>query len=227
MRPVVKKRITILIVIGTVAVMLVAVCAAAIFMAGRYVPTWYAPTLADPAQHQNIRDEAHIYIATFNNQMQHDEPFTYEISEAQINRFLTAPDAIDPTWQADNGPVSDPYVSVVDGALLLGATIDTPALQGVLNARLRPINSSNGTDIAIEYLRFGRMPVKVSWLTDRFGDALASEGSFDVNTLLRDNGKKIVLPERIPFRGSDYDVHIRSIECVEGLLRIAIDPVAR
>lgn len=162
------------------ACLALALLAAAVvaYLLSNRVPAEYAPAQLEPAQRDAASKTFYRRIGDFNNEAQKNAPFTWRISEDEINAYLGSLDEIaakHPSDSAQNGAarramqkagLADPAVSLRDGAITLMAR--STEYDKILSASLRlEITPGGKLRAQLAETAVGGLPLPADFIRDK------------------------------------------------------------
>jgi len=167
-----KGRNVILLVVGLVLGGLLA----AYFLACR-VPGYYKPARLTATQRDLAMREFRRHLMDFNNDGQNNQPFTWSVTQQQLNGYLAAMDEIAFQGGADAGAahramesagIAEPAVALDDGHVrLMARSLDYNKIVSV------DIGLAVGADgqlhVSLDGARIGRLPIPASMVRSMLG----------------------------------------------------------
>jgi len=195
------------------------------YISFKRIPDWYRPVHVSPAQHQQIRDEITETGMVLNNKMQRVEPFLFEITDQQINRWLNGLEALDPQLEyVMPSSVESPVVAFRDGKISVGALLHLDGQRTVANLTVRIVLFEDKIALEELALRAGQLTLPRSFLVDRLKQFVEQQDPQLRRTLVAIlEGQAI--ENRFRFPNSDYDFRITSVKITDGRLQVGIQPL--
>jgi len=213
------------IAIGMMAVF-VLVCVWA-YISVKSIPEWYMPVQVTPQEYPDIRDEITEASRVLNNSMQRIEPFEYQVTEQQVNRWLNSAEALDPRYKGFWPPsVQSPVVAFHNGQVSGGALLDFKGRQTIANITLSV--ELFGDQIAVNIASFcaGKLPLPRSLIIQQLQNLLdAQRPKVRQQMLAIIEGQAV--ENRFPFPNSDYDFKVINIDFANGTATVGIQPLEK
>lgn len=198
------------------------------YLALKYVPSWYRPVYKSEILQDDITAELTDISRQINNNMQMPQPFTFTISEEQVNRIISGIDYIFPE-ATDYIPeyISNPAVRFDNDEIQLGAIVEKDSKKIFVSVKIKVSASDKYLileDIDI-YAGLWRLPQ--SAIKDKVKKVIKLiEQQLNIPDM-----EKLIEERKIPnvfsFPNSDYDLKILKIEAKGGTLSIQIQPITK
>lgn len=132
----------------------------------QHIPAWYRPTIIAPADLQRVKNDLIGTHQGFTDKLRFATgPFEYRLTEQQINAWLAAREQMwPPSREWLPSALSDPMMTVEDGAIRLAAVYRESGLKTVVSVRFNITGDANGIYIGLTDVSSGSLPVPISWV---------------------------------------------------------------
>jgi hypothetical protein len=131
----------------------------------QHIPAWYNPQPVPAVQLQHVKDDLVATVASLSERMNGGAPFTFRITQAQLNAWLAAREQIWPPAQAWIPPeMENPYVVFRPGRIVLAGTVRWGGIRTVLSAAAAPSVTDAGVTVRLSDIRGGSLPVPDAWV---------------------------------------------------------------
>ncbi len=195
------------------------------YISAKRIPQWYQPVDVSPTQYQELRDQFTETTRVLNNNIQRSQPFDFEITAQQINRWLSSLDAFDPQLSRRlPKAIHDPAIGFYQDKIWLGALLDLDGRQTVANLEICISLLAETLVVDIVSFRAGTLALPRAVLVEKFQDFLQAQEP-QLRKQLEDvlTGKPI--PNRFGLPNSGHDFRIKSIKISSGKLTVRIEPL--
>ncbi len=205
--------------IAACALLALAAAATVAYILANRVPPAYVPAQLEPAQRDTASKAFYRRVGDFNNEVQKNAPFTWRLSEDEINAYLASLDEIaakHPSDSAQHGAASralqkaglvEPVVSLRDGALTL--MVRSTRYDKILSASLRlEITPGGKLRATLAQAAVGGLPLPQGFVRDKLIELARPAAKGGTTTA--------------PFGGEAHDVLSAVLAALDGR---EIDPV--
>jgi len=220
----VSKRTKTILLLLPVPVILLVIAA---ILSITYIPAWYRPEILTIADREEILNEFVKVAEQFNQSMQRPEPFTFSISQRQVNRLIAGLDRIDPeAARSVPAVIHEPAVALEDGAIKAAAVVDYHGRQAAASVTLSLAVDEHYLYLKDLSVHVGRWPVPLAGIQEEVS-RLAREKNDPGLALLERLLRERYIANRFPYGHSDYDFRIDGIRADRGDLELKITPLPR
>ncbi len=195
------------------------------YTSAKRIPQWYKPADVSPAQYQELRDQFTETTRVLNNNIQRNQPFDFEITAQQINRWLNSLDAFDPQLPRRlPKAIQDPAIGFYQDRIWLGALLDLDGRKAVANLEISISLLAQTLVVDIVSFRAGTLALPRAVLVDKFQDFLQAQEP-QLRKQLEDVLEGKPIPNRFGLPNSGHDFRIKSIKISSGKLTVRIEPL--
>ncbi len=152
--------------------------ATGLWLAFQRIPAWYRPALVPAAEYQHVRNDLTHTVNALSSRMVAGEPFDYEITQDQLNRWLSARMAIwpgvarwVPSW------LDDPMVAFGEDRIVLSGLASWSSVRSIVSLHVTLSATDDGLRVTLHRGQTGSLPVPLGPLRERIEEALAASQS--------------------------------------------------
>jgi hypothetical protein len=186
-------------------------------------PGWYAPTAVDRGRLKADKADFANLLDRIGAGLNAGEPVEFELTEAQLNRWLVARGEIWPALRFELKGASGLQISLLDGDAfrLAGVVSNGPlsvVLSGVARCRVEPA----ALEITVESIRLGKLPVPGGRVLGPLRESIARDQGRTA-TMTDDT---IRLTNRWTWKNGDRPFRLERLEIAAGIARVRLAPLA-
>jgi len=199
-----------------------ALAALVIYLSVTCIPSWYQPQRITAQDERQLIDEFTELSRLFNNGMQTPQPFTLELTQKQVNRFIAGRGLILPQLK-DLIPneIIDPVAAWEDDWLKFGAVVEYHGQKLLASLAVKIKTDDEFICITGTKVKVGAWPVPGKNI-EKFVRERRPDRQADSNLASLLQSRRI--PNRFSYANSDFYFRIGSIMCDGGKLIVTIKP---
>lgn len=211
------------------------------------VPAWYRPCTLDDSLMPAVRAQATRWVDTVSDQMVLGQPFTVELDEAEINRFIAARADLWPEGRTDfPDGIAGPAVAFEEGRVRVGCVVrvagDDRAGGFVVSvaAVIEFARDTGELRLRLESTRVGALPLPLAlvrraiqrYAGPQAADAMAKLGEASAIRVQDPRGAAeqwfdhgVAMVNRFRWPNGERRFRIEQVEVSPGRCRVTIDPL--
>lgn len=150
--------------------------AGVVLVGATYTPGWYLPATVAPQEVRTLRNEIPSFGSAIGGHLKRGQPFRIELTDQQINRWITARSQIWPSLKYPLPPeIQDPVIAFQSGQVIVGARYEKNGVSSVLSLGMTLDVENSGSAILIRLagIHAGLVPVPQMFIEPAARTALA------------------------------------------------------
>jgi len=222
--------------------LVITVFAVSVWLAIRYVPSWYAPPQLSDADLPRRRSSVARTLQDFTDRLIDGDRFTFKLSAHDINEWLAAREAIWP--DADRRMpdwLHDPMLTFDDESIIIGARVQRGSWHAVLSTHIYVSPREDDLVVRIGRTAIGAISAPAGYVRDAVDDWLSlllismekmPDSLYEILAAVRDTGTRQVLSEgirvenRFVWPNGERPFRILSLKAADGWLTLVVEPMA-
>ncbi len=183
-------------------------------------PTWYGPESIDRAQLHSDKQTLVSLLDGIGDALNNGRAASFQLPEAQVNRWITARAEMWPEAAIDLGEVQRPVVLFEDGRIRVGAMVGGE-IRAVVGLSGHVDVTEDEVVLHLDGAWLGALPMPLGWLADM----LAESPLISAGVTLQDGGERIAIRNDWVWPNGKRRYRLAKLRTSEGTVEVTLEPM--